>query len=176
MTARETNYASSKALLLGALLAILAVSCKEEAKPTSGGTEVPVIGVSAEVHPLGATGQARDYSLRVLNVRDCNVEPHFRPPKGVVKVGVEVEIAGLSPKEVPVNPFYARLVSADGARYEASLAGCQPVLEASRVTEGQTKAGWLTFDVPADASRLRLAYEPVVIGVGKEELLFDVGR
>jgi hypothetical protein len=127
------------------------------------------------VHELGATASARDYTLRVLNVQDCRVAPHFAPPAGLKKLGVEVEIGGASQREVPVNPFYASLADASGERYEATLSGCSPALPAGRVVDGQSRRGWLSFDVPVSVGRLELSYEPMVLGVGREQLRFDLG-
>lgn len=159
------------------LCSALGIGCQDDKgqpKDVLAG-EAKVIGAVPEVHSLGATATARDYSLRALNVRDCTVEPHLAPPQGIKRVGVEVEIRGSSPREVPVNPFYATLIAGTGERYEASLAGCRPLLPAGRVSDGQTLRGWLSFDVPSSLLRFNLSYEPVVLGVGREEVRFDLG-
>lgn len=151
-------------------------ACERESEPTNVlRGEASLVGTGSALHELGVTARARDYTLRVLNVQDCHVAPHFAPPAGVKKLGVEVEIAGTTAHEVPVNPFYASVISASGERYEATLAGCSPALSAGRVVEGQVRRGWLTFDVPVAAGALQLSYEPVVIGVGREQLRFDLG-
>lgn len=175
---RETTAAPPRwpwvpALLAWVTASLLGCAKAQPHEEPSGGAAV--VGGEQAVHPLGATGSARDYTLKVLGVQDCQVEPHFAPPAGVRKLGVEVELAGVSVREVPVNPFYARIVAPSGERYEATLAGCRPGLRAGRVHEGQRLRGWLTFDVPIGIDRLQLSYEPVVLGVGREELRFDLG-
>jgi hypothetical protein len=177
LTHRHEPYARPLALLLFCGLPLNALSCQTKAEPTSQDLLAPggsVVGLTPAVHPVGATANARDYTLRVHNVRECAVEAHFRPPAGIKRLGVEVEMGGTSVREVPFNPFYATLVTPEGERYEPTLAGCQPGVRASRVRDGQTGRGWLSFDVPATASRLTLSYNPVVIGVGQEELLFEL--
>jgi hypothetical protein len=175
----ETMLKSSRPLLAGAALAIsvtTAFAACEKSKPEesqAGGAAL--VGAEQSVYPLGSLGSARDYSLKVLAVQDCQVEPHFAPPTGVRKLGVEVEVSGLSTRDVPVNPFYARVVAPSGERYESTLAGCRPALRAGRVHDGERVRGWLTFDVPVGIDRLELSYEPVVLGVGREELRFDLG-
>jgi hypothetical protein len=132
-----------------------------------------VIGATPTIHEVGSTARARDYTLSVRSVKVCGADPVFRPPPGVIRVGVEVQIAGLSEHQVPVNPFYAMVVAPSGQRFEATLAGCKPGLRAQRVTGGVSAQGWVSFDVPAQhGTHLTFTYSPVVIGVGREELRF----
>jgi hypothetical protein len=157
-------------------LCVLLSACEQhhEDPPNLLQGQPTIVGTAAQVYELGATAHARDYSLRVLNVQECHVAPHFAPPPGLKKLGIEVEIGGSSAREVPVNPFYAVVVASSGERYEATLAGCSPALPAGRVVEKQTQRGWLTFDVPVSVGRLELSYEPVVLGVGREQVRFDL--
>lgn len=158
---------------------VVSVGCKDDPpEPDNLLTQsaATIVGAESTVHPIGETARARDYAMRVLNVSECNVEPHFRPPTGIEKLGVEVELSGTSERDTPVNPFYARLSTPGGERFEASLAGCRPSLKAERVKRGKQVRGWLSFDVPAAKPRFTLVYAPVVIGVGREELLFEIRR
>lgn len=177
MSVRTTRRKPLAWMRLALAVAAGVAACREERPdpPDLLGAGAPILGASERVHELGVTASARDYTLRVLNVDACRVAPHFAPPPGVEKLGVEVEIAGVSQSEVPVNPFYASVIATSGERYEATLSGCSPALPAGRVSEGQTQRGWLTFDVPSSVGRLELSYEPVVLGVGREQLRFDLG-
>jgi hypothetical protein len=109
------------------------------------------------------------------NVKQCEIEPYFPMPEGKVRIGVETTIEGTSNAEVPVNPFYATLVTESGASYESSLAGCKPALRAVRVTKGTTASGWISFEIPQNLAGLKMIYRPVVIGGGVEEVRFDLG-
>ncbi len=124
----------------------------------------------------GAWAKSDDYRMRVVAVRACEVEPHFAPQKGHLKLGVELEMAGTSKHEVPSNPLHATLVDAEGNEYPATLAGCLPSLPAKRIKESETTRGFVTFEVPENAGALVLRYAPFVIGRADATLAFDVER
>ncbi len=131
-----------------------------------------VVGLEDRIYRIGETAANEVFQVRVLGVKTCTVEAHFQPPPGVRKLGVEVEISALSEAEVPVNPFYALIVDREGDRFEPTLAGCRPVLEAKRIQAQQSVRGWISFDVPEDLREGRFRYAPVVLGVGEKQLEF----
>lgn len=157
------------------LLPALAFACdaSEDVPPRPS---AEIVGAQKPVHSPGELGVARDYTMSVESVQPCAVERPFRPEPGIDKLGVEVVIEGKSEREVPVNPFYATLRDGTDETYSSTLAGCRPVLEAVRVTRGDKARGFITFDVPKSARKLEMTYNPVVIGGGREELKFDLGR
>lgn len=114
--------------------------------------------------------------MSFASARECAVEPHFEPREGFIKLGIDVTIQAQGPVQVPVNPFYATLIDANNVVYESTLTGCQPALTARQLSDGKQASGWISFDVPAQARGLRLAYAPVLLGAGREELLFQLGR
>jgi uncharacterized protein DUF4352 len=139
--------------------------------------------VEAQLPPLadraartGEVATAAHYSMSVSETKECAMESHFRPSEGFIKLGVKVSIEARDATQVPANPFYATLIDTTSVVYESTLAGCQPALAASQLVKGQKASGWISFDVPADAKGLRLAYAPVLLGAGREELLFQLGR
>lgn len=155
-------------------LAALIAGCEQKAAPeTDPGAPAQMLGLPRK-HALGETARTPHFSLQVHNTKSCSVEPHFEPPPGVRKLGVEVTVQGHSRVQVPVNPFYATLRAPGGDRFEATLLGCTPQLEARRVTAGQKVTGWVTFDVPEAAEELELIYRPALIGVGPEEVTFQL--
>lgn len=123
---------------------------------------------------LGEMARAPHFTMVFTRTKKCTVAPPFRPPHGTMKLGVEVTISGTSKLEVPVNPFYASLETPDGTRYTSTLAGCEPVLEPVRVTDGKHVEGWITFDVPQDHKPLTMIYAPTLIGAGVEEVRFQL--
>jgi hypothetical protein len=146
-------------------------------KPSdTGSSSAPAVVVSNTGRPLalGERGDNGVFQLRVLRTKTCSVEPHFQPPAGVRKLGVEVELAAVTDAQVPANPFYAQVSDERGQRYEPTLAGCTPPLEAARLDKDEKVSGWITFDVPETLGNARFSYAPVVIGVGKPELSADL--
>jgi hypothetical protein len=124
----------------------------------------------------GEVATSAHYDMSFSETKECAMEAHFRPPQGFIKLGVKVSIEARDALQVPANPFYATLVDASNVVYESTLAGCQPALQARQLDNGQKATGWISFDVPATAKGLRLAYAPVLLGAGREELLFQLDR
>jgi hypothetical protein len=74
--------------------------------------------------------------------------------------GVEVELEALTVDDLPVNPFYARLVDSSGNAYRSIATGCEPRLGASPLARGQRASGWLDFRIPRARSGFTLVYAP----------------
>lgn len=138
--------------------------------------EPRTLGLSAAPHAVGERAESRDYFMTLVRVATCEVEPHFRPAPGRIKLGLEVLIEARNAREVPANPFLATLRDAEDRDYKADLAGCTPTLRADRLAQHDRAHGFITFEVPADATGLIMTYAPFVVGVGPEELTFALGR
>lgn len=115
------------------------------------------------------------FDIQVLNSKPCAVETHFATVPGLRKVAVEIELRALGASEIPANPFYALLRDRDGRLYESTLAGCPPLLPATRLVNGQSARGWVTFDIPEGVAPHSLVYQPAVLGVAppRAELLLE---
>ena len=138
--------------------------------------EPRTLGLSAASHAVGERAESRDYFMTLVALRTCEVEPHFRPAGGHIKLGLDVLLEARGAREVPANPFLARLRDAEGRDYQADIAGCTPTLRADRLAANDKARGFITFEVPKDASGLVMTYAPFVVGVGLEELSFSLGR
>lgn len=143
---------------------------------TRPNVKAPTLAPAPVAYPVGERGIARDYFMTLISVKECQVEPHFRPKAGHLKLGLEVLLEGRTLQEVPTNPFSATLRDAQDRDYQVDLAGCTPTLRADRVTRDQQARGFITFEVPDDATGLKLKYAPFVVGVGPEELEFSLAR
>jgi hypothetical protein len=125
---------------------------------------------------IGQRGVAQHFAMRFSETKECVMEPHFRPGAGQIKLGVLVDIEATGDAQVPANPFYATLLDASQNRYETTLAGCQPALQATQLARGQKASGWISFEIPKTARSLRLTYAPLLLGAGKDELSFALDR
>lgn len=125
---------------------------------------------------VGEWATADDYRLRLTEVRECEVESYFAPRGGHIKLGAKLELEAGSAAEVPSNQLHAVLVDAEGSRYPATLAGCRPSLPTVRLSRGKSASGFVTFDVPRDASGLTLRYEPVIVGRAESAVSITLGR
>jgi hypothetical protein len=175
------------ALLCTALLVGSPLACKtkkESSSPVPPASTVPPVApettpaviTTDPLHKLGETAQGGDYKLTVVTVKECNVKYYFKPKKGNIKLGAEVIIEGTADRQVPVNPFYAKLTDAEGYTYASTFAGCEPDLKSRQVGKGEQSRGWVSFEIPEKSTGLKLSYAPFVIGRGKQEIKFDLGR
>jgi len=153
-----------------------AASSDPQPAPTQPGNPSFTIAGREQTHSVGQTAESTDYVLTVPNVKECPVEPHLEPKQGNVKLGVEVTIEGTGTREVPVNPFYATVSDSNGNQYKCTFGGCEPPLESSRIRKGDRAQGWITFELPKQATGLTLSYSPFVIGTGKQTVRFELGR
>jgi hypothetical protein len=162
------------------MLLILMAACSERAKTGDSepaqDREALVLGGPGAPATIGTYATAPDYRMSVEGVEDCTLSPPFESRGGHRLLAVDVVLEGTTQREVPVNLFYAHLQAKSGDTFEARLAGCPPVLEARRIVAGQSARGRLTFEVPLTARHLELVYAPLIIGGGREELRFDLGR
>jgi hypothetical protein len=128
-------------------------------------------------HKLGQTAAARDFAVTLQEVKICD-GTRIAPKPGNVRLGVRLTIEGRTEREVPVNPFYARLVDRerDGYAYAATFGGCEPDLKSARVKKGDRMSGWVTFEIPKQASGLELSYSPYVLGSSEQSVQYDLGR
>lgn len=120
---------------------------------------------------------APDYSLRVGEVKECE-STAIQPRPGNLRLGVEVTVEGRTDREVPVNPFYARLhdQERDGYAYAATFGGCEPGLKSARVRRGDSVRGWITFEIPTRAKGLELHYSPYIQNSTPQTVKFALGR
>lgn len=129
-----------------------------------------------KVHAPGEMATAAHYKMRVDKVEECKVKEYFAPAPGNIKLGVLVTVEATADKDVPVNPFYAKVLDSEGISWTSTLAGCSPDLKSLRLNSGETAQGWITFEIPKSARSLRLAYAPFIVGSAKQELVFELGR
>jgi hypothetical protein len=128
------------------------------------------------VHGVGELAAAPFYKMRIEKVQECKVRDYFAPAAGSIKLGVDVTLEGTADKDVPVNPFYAKLTDSEGYSWTSTLAGCTPDLKSMRINSGDSTRGWITFEIPKSATGLKLTYSPFIVGSAKQELVFDLGR
>ncbi len=179
---KTTTVLACAAIVVGSLMACKKSSSSSSAPaPTDPTPTTPTAPPkpafdSSKIFKVGEQAKAPDYSMSIENVKECKVKYYFRAKKGNIKLGVEVQLEGSADKDVPVNPYYAKITDSDGYSYTSTFGGCEPELKAVRITKAEKARGWVTFEVPSKASGLKLSYSPIIIGSMKQEVKFDLGR
>lgn len=131
--------------------------------------------VGAPPLKMGETAYAPAYQLQVLNLKTCPSPAWHQLKAGMVRLGVEVEIVALSDERVPANPFYARLIDAEGKAYRPVFGGCEPDLRHRPLGKNERTRGFISFEAPASSPRFTLRYSPQLPGPD-QSLNFDLGN
>lgn len=87
--------------------------------------------------------------------------PSQMPAKGLMHIGLLVEVENGSPNSISVNPMYFQIKDEEGVVYPAVRSyRFSPALQPSEVTPGDKVKGWLTYEVSsrADIEAMRLMY------------------
>jgi hypothetical protein len=96
---------------------------------------------------------------------------------GHVYLNALVDIANQRDDEAPYNPLYFKVKDAGGFEYTGSLLGSpSPSLKSGKLTPGEHVAGWVSFEVPVEASGFVVSYQPLVIFGGYQTIRVDLGR
>lgn len=149
------------------------------APETSDGPAAPArlgLGLEPRTPGIGERALAPHYALLLTDTKECRTEPPFEPKPDHVILGALVTIEALGDMQVPANSFYASIVDSTHVVHESTLAGCQPPLPARQLVRGERATGWISFELPRAARGLRLVYAPLLLGVGREELSFQLNR
>lgn len=162
--------------MLTAALSLGGVACDSNPVTEGGGVPPRVMSATNPAVEPGQEAVTPHFAMSVRSSRPCTVEAHLKPPEDVAKFAVEVELRALGEAEVPANPFYATLATAEGQEFESTLAGCRPLLTAQRLKKPQSARGWITFDIPETARPASLIYRPVIIGTGSEKVELLLGH
>lgn len=87
------------------------------------------------------------------------------PSAGNIFLAVEVNVSSTDGKHAAdASPFYTKLKDSAGHIYTPSfVGGKQPELGSqSDISQGQKVSGWVTFEVPSNASGFVFIYEPIL--------------
>ncbi len=143
-------------------------------------TEMAEAGTGQEqkgpANPIGENVEAPDYRMKLVSVKECRSKEYYQPRQGNMWLGVEVKLESTSDNELRVSPFYATLHDSRHRSYTPTFGGCRPALDSMRMKKGDKAHGWITFELPRDATGIHLVYDPFVVGGPRQPLEFLVVR
>jgi hypothetical protein len=175
------------ALMMSALLA-----CKKEKKetPPPVATVTPAATPARPAEPVkpavdenkvynvGETAEQEDFNLKVSDIKECKAK-YTRPKKGNLLLGVETTIGSKRDRNFYASSSSAKVVDGEGLAHNAmgyaSTSNCDPTLKGTQLATGEKAKGWLVFEVPKEATGLKLSYSPIVFGES-QTVKFDLGR
>lgn len=177
------NYKLILTALLLTLVAALLVACGGEATPPAAGVATTESARSAPVNTLkgGKIGQPvsqGDYILTINAAEKTDKVMHDKitVPLSSGKIFVNLDLTVTSNGDLAFsNPSYVKIKDAKGGLYDTLLLGKTPALPIeTSLPKGSEKRGWVTLEVPQDATGLSFQYKPqslsnIVISIPLED-------
>ncbi|MEO6061550.1 MAG: DUF4352 domain-containing protein [Thermoflexales bacterium] len=132
------------------------------------------------VPEAGKVGQKLDYqgySITVAAVEFAEDFPGARKAReGYTLAVLDVIVASDRARDVTFRPKYAKLVDRDGNEHAARASGRDPALEeVEDLPKGQSRRGWLTYEVPKNARKFQFVYS-LPPAMNDAELKFDIEK
>ena len=111
----------------------------------------------------GKVGQKLEYQGYAITIVAAEFADDFpgarKAREGYTLAALDVIIASDRAKDVTFRPKYATLVDRDGGEHAARASGREPALEeVEDLPKGQTRRGWLTYEVPKNARKFQFVY------------------
>jgi hypothetical protein len=145
---------------------------------TTAAPTAPPPAMPDKLYKVGETGKALDYNLAVENVTECK-RKWSSPKKGNIFLGVEATVEATADKQFMASPSQAKVIDSQNLTYNslgyASTVNCDPTFKFTNLAKGEKAKGWLIFEVPKDASSLKMSYNPISFGT-PQTVKFDLGR
>ena len=113
------------------------------------------------------------FTLSLLETESCPL-PEALDPKKVVIHSYRVRVRSHHRGRVPVNYFYASLLTTDGDRYLAEFQGCPGPLNGPPLQPGEAADGFINFPVPPSKTPEKVVYAPELIGLSLSESTQEV--
>lgn len=125
-----------------------------------------------EVFALGQTAHTGDFDVTVHGVTDPFVPSNqFEPqaPEGLRYVAVELTMTNTSDQPLPLSTLLgAEMTDSAGRLGTYSIAGISelPRLDSATTAPGEARRGWVVFEMPADATSLKLRVKGEITATG----------
>lgn len=138
-----------------------------------GACKPPVPGTGK----VGQKLEYQGYSITIVAAEFAEDFPGARKARdGYTLAALDVIVASDRAKDVTFRPKYAKLVARDGDEHAARASGRDPGLEEFEdLPKGQSRRGWLTFEVARGARKFLFVYD-LPPAMDSAKLTFDIER
>lgn len=182
---------SSGAVALVVLLLVIGVvasSRGDETTVTTVGTAAPIVaktGAPTSAPPpaakpaekalpvarIGDRVESAGIAITVNSLRRTGeMGQLMRAKPGRTYAVIDVIVESTAREKAPYNPLYFKVRDADGYEYTSSLIGPDNALKSGELAQGERVRGTVSFDVPAEAKGLIVAYQPAVLFGGYQTI------
>ncbi len=171
------------------LLAISAMLTETSAAPTATPTPIvtptitptatattPPLGSSDRPVPVGQRVAAEGAALTVLSTGTSDVVGTVKAEAGSAFLNLEVIVENSSSSDMDYTPLYFHLRDAVGTDYQPESKAMWPALQSGTLHPGEWVRGFITFNISAGKSGLRLSYSPQVSPGYSTDLWVDLSK
>ncbi len=128
----------------------------------------------------GKVGQKLEYQGYAITIVAAEFAEDFpgarKARDGYILAVLDVIVASDRAKDVTFRPKYAKLVDRDGDEHAARASGRDPALdEFEDLPKGQTRRGWLTFEVARAGRKFQFVYA-LPPAMNSADLKIDIER
>jgi hypothetical protein len=138
---------------------------------------LPATGPIATSEPLPGAGQRVEIggiALTVGSVKASQRVEQARAGAGNALIVLDVTIENVSRVKTPYNPEYFTVKDANGYEYPAIIIPAETLLQAGSLGQHQKISGQVIFEVPANATRLFVEYQPQVVMDDYPEIRIEI--
>lgn len=141
-------------------------------RPTSTPRAPTATATVATLPKVGQTANGATIAVTLHEVLDpAPPGDYLKPKPGFRWVAVDISIQNTGTKPGSYNPFFAKVRTSDNREHSVAFGGVEPDLGSSNdQPPGDTVRGWITFEVPTDATVTQLIYD----GFGGNRIAFDL--
>jgi hypothetical protein len=152
---KKKRFVLPMAIVVVVIIASVSSGGGESSKGSGSGDSA----VTEQTYAVGQTAQTSDFEVTLLTVEDpMTTSNEFdTPDEGNRFVGVEFEVKNVGDERQTLSTLLgAELLDSLNRPYDIALAGLdRPQLD-GEVVPGQSRRGWITFEIPADATGLKV--------------------
>jgi hypothetical protein len=128
----------------------------------------------------GKVGQKLEYQGYAITIVAAEFAEDFpgarKARDGYTLAALDVIVASDRAKDVTFRPRYAKLIDRDGDEHAARASGRDPALdEFEDLPKGQTRRGWLTFEVAKSGRKFQFVYA-LPPAMNSADIKFDIER
>ncbi len=130
---------------------------------------------ASQTYEVGESVEFGDYIMQVATFEDPYItsDEYDLPEAGNRYIAVDVVYNNPTSSPIAYNPYDWQLFDGDGYSYTYDWMGKDPMLSSGNLNAGATVRGWLTFEVPEDATNFKLQFAPDMLSSDNIEFQLD---
>jgi Ca2+/Na+ antiporter len=130
--------------------------------------------IAIEIYNIGDKVKLGDEILTVYSFSDYKEPNEFGQSKGGNKyVMIDVSVENIGTDAITIDSFDFALQDSNSYSYEPAITSKEPYLSAETISPGRKTRGFITYEVPKNASGFKSVYTP---SLGRNQIIVDLGK